>query len=80
MIGSANARDFPFDGLAGSNSDEVNRLTDARIDLSRLVGSGDDAPLRMAGLRLLSVTHCKIAASDCAGCPLAAWCLTAQAP
>ena len=64
--------------VAGSNSDETNRLTDGRIDLARLVGSGEDAALRMAGLRLLAATHCRVVVSDCGRCPLAAWCQTAQ--
>lgn len=63
--------------IAGSGSDENNRLTDGRIDLSRLVGSGPDAALRMAALRLLATTHCTIDESDCGGCPLAQWCQSA---
>jgi len=63
--------------IAGSRSDENNRLTDGRIDLSRLVGSGPDAALRMAALRLLATTHCTIGESDCGGCPLAQWCQSA---
>lgn len=63
--------------IAGSRSDENNRLTDGRIDLSRLVGSGPDAALRMAALRLLATTHCTIDESDCGGCPLAQWCQSA---
>jgi len=64
--------------VAGSKSDETNRLTDGRIDLSRLVGGGPDAPLRMAALRLLAATHCTIDESDCGGCPLASWCQSAR--
>lgn len=64
--------------VAGTRSDETNRLTDGRIDLSRLVGSGEGAALRMAALRLLSATHCKIELSDCGRCPLKSWCVTAQ--
>lgn len=64
--------------VTGTRSDEANRLTDGRIDLSRLVGSGEQAPLRMAALRLLAVTHCKVEVSDCARCPLRTWCKTAQ--
>jgi DNA (cytosine-5)-methyltransferase 1 len=64
--------------VAGSRSAATNRLTDGRIDLARLVGSGQDAALRMAALRLIGVTHCKIEESDCATCPLAASCQSAQ--
>ena len=64
--------------VAGSKSDESNRLTDGRIDLARLVGSGEEAPLRMAALRLIGTTLCTAERSDCAHCPLAPWCHTAQ--
>lgn len=64
--------------VAGSTSDKTNRLTDGRIDLSRLVGAGPDAALRMAALRLLATTHCKTDESHCRGCPLAAWCQSAR--
>lgn len=64
--------------VAGSTSHETNRLTDGRIDLSRLVGSGEDAALRMAALRLIGSTHCRVDTSDCTECPLSAWCRTAQ--
>lgn len=65
--------------VAGTTSHATNRLTDGRIDLARLVGSGEDAALRMAGLRLLAATRCKTEVSDCAGCPLAGVCQTARA-
>lgn len=64
--------------VAGTNSDKANRLTDGRIDLARLVGSGEDAALRMAAIRLLASTHCKLDESDCGHCPLAAWCQSAS--
>jgi DNA (cytosine-5)-methyltransferase 1 len=64
--------------VAGTKSAETNRLTDGRIDLARLVGSGEDAALRMAALRVLGATHCRIEASDCGRCPLATWCRSAQ--
>ncbi|HUZ54195.1 MAG TPA: DNA cytosine methyltransferase [Streptosporangiaceae bacterium] len=64
--------------VAGSKSAETNRLTDGRINLSRLVGSGQDAALRMGALRLLAVTHCTIDESDCGACPLAPWCRSAR--
>ena len=64
--------------VAGSKSDESNRLTDGRMDLARLVGSGEDAALRMAALRVIGTTLCTVKRSDCVSCPLAAWCHTAQ--
>ncbi len=65
--------------VAGSKSDETNQLTDGRIDLARLVGSGEDASLRMAALRLIASTHCTIEVSHCGRCPLAGWCQSALA-
>lgn len=64
--------------VVDSNSAAINRLTDGRIDLARLVGSGEDAALRMAALRLVGVTHCKVNESDCGSCPLETWCRSAQ--
>jgi DNA (cytosine-5)-methyltransferase 1 len=64
--------------VAGTKSHETNRLTDGRIDLARLVGSGKDAALRMAALRLIATIHCKIEDSDCGSCPLALWCQSAR--
>jgi DNA (cytosine-5)-methyltransferase 1 len=63
----------------GTKSHESNRLTDGRIDLARLVGSGEDAPVRMAALRLLAATRCGVLVPVCNGCPLADWCDNAQA-
>lgn len=59
---------------AGTSSDSTNRLTDGRTDLARLVGSGADAPLRMAALRTIGATICKEAVQECDVCPLARWC------
>ena len=64
--------------VAGSRSDETNRLTDGRIDIARLVGSGEDAALRMAALRVIGTTVCTNELIECRKCPLAAWCTTAQ--
>lgn len=64
--------------VAGSRSAEVNRLTDGRIDLARLVGSGRNAALRMAALRLISVKHCTADSYDCRMCPLSASCSSAR--
>lgn len=66
--------------VAGSRSDESNRLTDGRIDMARLVGSGQDAALRMAALRVIGSTLCTNEQIACDLCPLAAWCSTAQKP
>lgn len=60
--------------IAGRPSDRKNRLTDGRIDLSRLVGGGEHAPMRMAAIREISSLYCFPAMPDCGGCPLRAWC------
>ncbi len=64
--------------VAGTKSDETNRLTDGRIDLARLVGSGDDAALRMAAIRLIGNTVCAAEQVTCRRCPLSSWCASAQ--
>lgn len=65
--------------VAGSKSDKSNRLTDGRMDLARLVGSGEHAATRMAAIRLLADTCCGSERRVCAACPLATWCVTRQA-
>ena len=60
--------------VAGSESGKVNRLTDGRVDLARLVGAGSEAPLRMAALRAIGMTLCLPNERHCDSCPLAQWC------
>lgn len=60
--------------VLGTESNVSNQLTDGRVDLARLVGSGADAPIRMAGIRMIASTHCAVERRHCAECPLAAWC------
>lgn len=60
--------------VAGSKSGKVNRLTDGRVDLARLVGAGSEAPLRMAALRVIGMTVCLPNERHCDRCPLAQWC------
>ncbi|MDT3444352.1 DNA cytosine methyltransferase, partial [Pseudofrankia sp. BMG5.37] len=55
----------------GTRSHERNQLTDGRIDLARLVGTGDEAPLRMAAIRYLGMTDCGPGVPKCGSCPLA---------
>ncbi len=61
--------------LNGSDSDRTNRLSDGRVDLVRIVGSGDNAPLRMASLRLIGNTVCRARKPACGSCPVSAFCL-----
>ena len=64
--------------VAGSQSSTTNRLTDGRIDLCRLVGGDEDAPLRMAALRLIGATVCTPVRTNCSDCPLSACCAARQ--
>lgn len=64
--------------VAGSNSHRVNRLSDGRVDLARLVGAGDDAPLRTAALKLLGSTLCRESTARCDQCPLRRHCAGAD--
>jgi DNA (cytosine-5)-methyltransferase 1 len=62
--------------VAGTNSHIVNRGSDGRVDLARLVGAGEEATLRMAAIRLLSAITCTHHEPACEQCPLADWCIT----
>lgn len=62
--------------FADSESDATQKLTDGRTDLARLLGAGDEAPTRMAALRLLGATVCRDVAPKCDSCPIARWCKT----
>ncbi|MCK9903478.1 DNA cytosine methyltransferase [Frankia sp. Cpl3] len=54
----------------GTTSHEQNSLTDGRIDLARLVGTGEEAPQRMAAVRHLAMTVCGPGVPVCSACPL----------
>ncbi|RAJ61673.1 DNA (cytosine-5)-methyltransferase 1 [Streptomyces sp. Amel2xB2] len=60
--------------LNGSKSDRTNRLSDGRVDLVKLVGAGEEAPLRMAALRLIGDTLCRPTRPLCDDCPLSQYC------
>ncbi|WP_339155845.1 DNA (cytosine-5-)-methyltransferase [Actinomadura luteofluorescens] len=60
--------------LNDSSSDLTNRLSDGRVDLVRLVGAGEKAPLRMAALRLIGNSLCRARQPICHECPLAQFC------
>ena len=57
--------------------EERNRSTDRLVDLCRLVGSGDDAALRMGAVRAIASSTCHATAPDCAACPLRNACASA---
>ncbi len=58
----------------GTRSDEINRLSDGKVDLARLVGGGLQAPARMAALRLIGLTLCRKSQPRCGECPLVDTC------
>ena len=64
--------------VAGSDSHKVNRMSNGRVDLARLVGVGDDAPLRAAALRLIGNTICLPIGPECTRCPLRENCLSSS--
>lgn len=64
--------------VAGSDSHMVNRMSNGRVDLARLVGVGDDAPLRAAALRLIGNTICLPVRPECTRCPLRENCLSSS--
>ncbi|MCP3758381.1 DNA cytosine methyltransferase [Streptomyces sp. TBY4] len=60
--------------MNGVETDHVNRLTDGRVNLVKLVGAGEQAPLRMAALRLIGNDLCREKQTVCSDCPLANFC------
>ncbi|GAA3390650.1 DNA (cytosine-5-)-methyltransferase [Streptomyces roseoviridis] len=64
--------------LHGSDSDRTNRLSDGRVDLVKLVGAGEDAPLRMAALRLIGSSLCRAKEPLCELCPLSKYCVARE--
>jgi len=60
-----------------SQSAKVNKLTDGRLELTRLIGGGSNAPTRMAALRLIGNMLCLPNKTVCNDCPLLKVCVTA---
>ncbi|MFP8941730.1 DNA (cytosine-5-)-methyltransferase [Streptomyces fenghuangensis] len=58
----------------GTEADRKNRLSDGRVNLAKLVGAREEAPLRMAALRLIGMTTCRERAPLCSRCPLREYC------
>ncbi|MER6143087.1 DNA (cytosine-5-)-methyltransferase [Streptomyces sparsogenes] len=59
---------------ADAATEVTHALNDGRVNLAKLVGAGDEAPLRMAAVRLLSLTYCRSEGPVCGGCPLRRHC------
>ncbi|MCX2729420.1 DNA cytosine methyltransferase [Saccharopolyspora sp. NFXS83] len=64
--------------VLGTRSDQANTLTDGRVDLARLVGGGERAPLRMAAVRLVGQLYCTRLNPMCGQCPLSRNCVYAR--
>lgn len=64
--------------VAGRPSDTINRLTDGRTDVARLIGADEKTPLCMAALRLLGRTICRDNQRKCDECPLRRTCIDAS--
>ncbi|MEW2438629.1 DNA cytosine methyltransferase [Streptomyces caniferus] len=62
----------------GVETDHANRLSDGRVNLVKLVGAGEDAPLRMAAIRLIGASLCREGQPVCSECPLVAHCLSRE--
>ncbi|MGW9214462.1 DNA cytosine methyltransferase [Embleya sp. NPDC055664] len=61
--------------VTGSASDRTNRLSDGRVDLSKIIGASEQAPLRMAAIRLIGSSYCRESDPMCGSCPLSAFCV-----
>lgn len=64
--------------VSGTDSAQVNRQTAGRVDLSRLVGAGDDSALRLASVQAIGKTLCHLSQPNCGECPLMRVCHYAQ--
>lgn len=64
--------------FTGQPVNEVNRGTEGRMAIARLVGGGDTAPYAMAGLVELSRSLCPTRRTDCESCPLQSDCARAN--
>lgn len=60
--------------VTGTDVDRVRQRSDGRVAIARLIGSGRDAPLRMAALTTIGATICTEATAACTACPLLRFC------
>jgi DNA (cytosine-5)-methyltransferase 1 len=66
--------------LTGTDVQKKNRLSDGRIVLGNLVGSGPDVPLLNAAIESIGSVICKATKPTCGDCPLRPDCSGATAP
>ncbi|MFG3225170.1 DNA cytosine methyltransferase [Kitasatospora sp. NPDC048194] len=59
----------------GSEDPRKNQLSDGRVSLAKIVGAGEDAPLRMAAIRLIGMSLCREKDPLCFSCPLRERCV-----
>ncbi|MEV5938722.1 DNA cytosine methyltransferase [Streptomyces sp. NPDC051994] len=72
LVGTGNLRVAAR--VNGVDEDHTNRLSDGRVNLVKLVGAGNDAPLRMAAVRLIGADLCRDTQPVCSDCPLVTHC------
>ncbi|CAG7649294.1 DNA cytosine methyltransferase [Actinacidiphila bryophytorum] len=56
------------------DTDHPNRHSEGRVNLVKLVGAGEDAPLRMGAIRIIGTDLCREDEPVCSECPLVAHC------
>jgi DNA (cytosine-5)-methyltransferase 1 len=64
--------------VLGTSGRTADHESGGLIDLAQLVGSGPEAPRRMAAVRLVSQLYCHRVAPMCLPCPLSEGCLFAR--
>ncbi|MCY0933278.1 DNA cytosine methyltransferase [Streptomyces sp. H34-S4] len=72
LVGTGNLRVAAR--VNGADDSHVNRLSEGRVNLVKLMGAGKDAPLRMAAIRLIGRDLCRDTQPVCSDCPLVAHC------
>ncbi|WP_369377837.1 DNA cytosine methyltransferase [Streptomyces sp. cg36] len=60
--------------MNGLEADHPNRLSEGRVNLVKLVGAGEEAPLRMGAIRIIGADLCRDDGPVCSDCPLIAHC------
>jgi DNA (cytosine-5)-methyltransferase 1 len=64
--------------VAGTDSHRVNRLTDGKVAVARLMGGPSESSRRVAALRLIGSSICQEQRRICESCPLAPHCSSRQ--
>jgi len=64
--------------LTGSVVDQERRLSDGRVAVGRLIGSGESVPWLNASLNTLGTSVCTPERPSCGACPLREECVSAR--